>query len=187
MDNINIYSRKRPMTREHFARLFEIMEYSFPEDERRDFEEQFGEFSKPFFHSMCYEPDGIAGFMNYWDLGSFVYLEHFAVARELRGNGLGARLMDEFFSLIGGRPVILEAEPPELNETARRRVAFYERLGFSLNPHEYYQPPYKPGGRPVRLVIMSAPKALSEEEFFRARTVLYRDAYEVGEFYSPRL
>lgn len=187
MDNINIYSRKRPMTREHFARLFEIMEYSFPEDERRDFEEQFGEFSKPFFHSMCYEPDGIAGFMNYWDLGSFVYLEHFAVARELRGNGLGAKLMEEFFGTVGGRPVILEAEPPELNETARRRVAFYERLGFNLNPHEYYQPPYKPVGRPVRLVIMSAPKALTDEEFFRARTVLYRDAYEVGEFYSPRL
>lgn len=187
MDNINIYSRKRPMTREHFARLFEIMEYSFPEDERRDFEEQFGEFSKPFFHSMCYEPDGIAGFMNYWDLGSFVYLEHFAVARELRGNGLGAKLMEEFFGIVGGRPVILEAEPPELNETARRRVAFYERLGFNLNPHEYYQPPYKPVGRPVRLVIMSAPKALTDEEFFRARTVLYRDAYEVGEFYSPPL
>ena len=95
--------------------------------------------------------------------------------------------MEEFFGIVGGRPVILEAEPPELNETARRRVAFYERLGFNLNPHEYYQPPYKPVGRPVRLVIMSAPKALTDEEFFRARTVLYRDAYEVGEFYSPRL
>lgn len=95
--------------------------------------------------------------------------------------------MDEFFSLVGDRPVILEAEPPELNETARRRVAFYERLGYKLNPHEYYQPPYKLGGKPLRLVIMSAPNALSEEEFFRARTVLYRDAYEVGEYYSPQL
>lgn len=185
MDNIRIYSRKKPMTREHFARLFEIMEYSFPPDERRDFEEQFEEFSKPFFHCMSYEPDGIAGFMNYWDLGSFVYLEHFAVARGLRGRGLGAQLMDEFFSMVGGRPVILEAEPPELGDIARRRIAFYERLGYKLNPHEYYQPPYRPYGKPVRLVIMSAPAELSEEEFFRARTILYRDAYEVGEYYTP--
>lgn len=177
--NITVYNIENPMPREYFARLYEIMVYSFPDDERRDLEEQFGEFQKPRFRSLVNEENGgIAGFMNYWQLDGFVYLEHFAVARELRGHGMGAALMDELCRRTGC-PIILEAEPPELSEAAVRRIAFYERLGFHLNAHEYYQPPYRKGGEPVRLMIMSKPSPLSAGEFLTVRDTLYRDAYEV--------
>lgn len=176
--NITVYGIENPMPREYFARLYEIMEYSFPKDERREFEEQFGEFQKPCFRSLVHEENkSIAGFMNYWQLNGFVYLEHFAVVRELRGKGLGAALMNELCARTGC-PIILEAEPPELGKTAARRIDFYKRLGFHLNAYEYYQPPYHNDDEPVRLMIMSKPSPLSADEFIEVRNTLYRDAYE---------
>ena len=187
MDNITVYNRKNPMTREHYARLFEIMEYSFPADERRDFEEQFEEFRQPLFHCICRETaDRVEGFMNYWDFTDFLYLEHFAVARELRGQGIGTQFIRKIRSIADGRPIILEAEPPELSEAAASRIAFYERLGFTLNPHEYYQPPYRSGEKPLRLVIMSDCGVLSQEDFLRMRSVLYREAYCTSEAFLPK-
>lgn len=184
--NITIYSNKNPMPREYFARLYEIMEYSFPKDERRDLEEQFDEFQKPRFRSLVYEEnDGIAGFMNYWQLDGFVYLEHFAVAKEQRGRGLGSRLMEKLCDIVRC-PVILEVEPPESSEAASRRIEFYKRLSFCLNEYEYYQPPYHKGEEPVRLLIMSRPALLSPEEFISIRSTLYRDAYETDMIFPEK-
>lgn len=179
MNKITIYSNKDPMTREYFQRIYEILEYSFPKSERRSAEEHFSEFEKPAFRSMVLENGAIMGFMNFWMLDGFIYLEHFAVAKEMRGQGLGARLMDELKKLANGQPLILEAEPPQLNVTASRRVRFYERLGFALNEYKYLQPPYSKGEQPLPLAIMSFPDALSRDEFLRIRTELYRGAYEV--------
>ncbi|MCM1167670.1 MAG: GNAT family N-acetyltransferase [Lachnospiraceae bacterium] len=176
--NITVYSAENPMPRELFAQLFKIIEYSFPKNERRGFEEHFGEFQKPPFRSLvCAENGNIAGFMNYWQLTGFVYLEHFAVAEELRGKGLGAELMNRLYNIVNC-PIILEAEPPELGKTAARRIEFYKRLGFHPNEYEYYQPPYGKNSEPVRLIIMSKPSPLSRERFAEVRAVIYRDAYE---------
>lgn len=182
MNNITIYSKKNPMSRGQFSRLFELMEYSFPQNERRDFKEQFEEFQKPLFRSLVLsENDKIIGFLNYWELSELIYIEHFAIDRTLRGKGLGTGLVGKFREITENRPAVLEAEPPELNDTAFRRVEFYKRLGFRLNDYGYLQPPYRAGETPVRLVIMSSPNALSPEEFERARSTIYREAYETDE------
>ncbi|MBD5130935.1 MAG: GNAT family N-acetyltransferase [Ruminococcaceae bacterium] len=174
-----IYGKENPMPRESFERLYKIIEYSFPKDERRSFDDHFGEFEKPRFRSLVREENGnIEGFMNYWQLDGFVYLEHFAVAKELRGLGIGSELMEELRGIVKC-PVVLEVEPPETSDTALHRIGFYKRLGFHLNEYEYYQPPYRKG-EPVRLMIMST-SALSEAEFKEIRRVLYRDAYEIDE------
>ena len=180
MKKITIYSYKYPMSREYFSRLFEIIEYSFPETEHRSEDEHFDEFKRHTFRSMVLDDDGaIMGFMNYWELDGFVYLEHFAVARELRKNGLGTYLMEELKKISG--TIILEAEPPEQSGTAARRVGFYERLGFYLNRYKYFQPPYSSGEQPLPLSIMSYPDSLSRAEFVRIRNELYRGAYELPE------
>lgn len=181
MEKITIYSHEYPMSREYFLRLFEILEYSFPKSERRGSEEHFSEFKKPAFRSMVLDDGTMSGFMNFWILDGFIYLEHFAVAKEMRGQGLGAYLMDELKKISGGLPIILEAEPPEINDTASRRVRFYERLGFVLNGYKYLQPPYNDGEQPLPLAIMSFPNALSRDGFLRIRSELYRGAYEVPE------
>ena len=182
MNRITTYSYKVPMSRRYFSKLFEILEYSFPETEHRSANEHFAEFNKHTFRSMVLddrETETIMGFMNYWELDGFIYLEHFAVAKELRGQGLGTYLMDELKKI--SRTIILEAEPPAQSETAARRVHFYERLGFVLNNYKYVQPPYSDDEKPLPLSIMSYPNALSREEFFTIRNELYRGAYDIPE------
>ena len=176
------YSVETPMTREMFSQVFEIMEYSFPPCERRDFEEQFSEFQRPLFRSLTAQTDDsrILGFMNYWELADFVYLEHFAVARELRRHGIGGRLMEQLHIQTNEMRVILEAEPPEQSDYAARRIVFYRNLGFFPNDYEYFQPPYREGEIPVRLILLSQGKPLTQPEFIRVRDMLYSDAYETS-------
>lgn len=179
MDEFNIYSREKPMTREHFARLYRIMEDSFPKYERRNFEEQFNEFHIPQFRSLVLERDGeTAGFVNYWNLSGFAYIEHFAVLKEMRRQGLGRMIIGKLRETIGNTPMVLEVEPAYTGEYAVRRIEFYKHLGFFENDYEYYQPPYKVGDKPLRLMIMSCPAPISESEFHIVRDTIYRDAYQ---------
>ena len=48
------------------------------------------------------------------------------------------------------------------DEMKRRRVGFYQRLGFALNAHHYMQPPYTEGGSPVPLLLMTHPITVTE-------------------------
>lgn len=186
MNKITIYSTENPMPRESFERLFRIIEYSFPKNERRGFDEHFDEFQKPYFRSLIQEEnENIEGFMNYWQLNGFVYLEHFAIAKELRGQGLGSELMEKLCGIVKC-PIILEVEPPETSNAAIHRIGFYQRLGFHLNEYEYYQPPYHKGEKPVRLMIMSRPFPLSETRFAEIKRILYRDAYETDENFMSK-
>ena len=183
MDRITVYSNKEPMSREYFSKIFEILEYSFPKTEHRSENEHFAEFDKQAFRSMVLDDgnNSIKGFMNYWELNGFIYLEHFAVAKEMRGQGLGTYLMGELKKTALDRPLILEADPPGESEVASRRVRFYERLGFVLNKYRYFQPPYSADEQPLPLSVMSYPKGLSPEEFVQIRDELYRGAYDIPE------
>ncbi|MBR7146301.1 MAG: GNAT family N-acetyltransferase, partial [Oscillospiraceae bacterium] len=53
----------------------------------------------------------------------------FAVREDCRGSGIGSELLDELIGTLP-HPICLEVEPPE-TEIAKRRIAFYERNGFS--------------------------------------------------------
>lgn len=96
-----------------------------------------------------------AGFVTLWDFGTFVYIEHFAIAPSIRGRGTGARVLARLADMVG-RPFVLEAEPvADDNPMAARRIGFYQRNGFSLLDHDYVQPPYQSGLPSVPLRLMS--------------------------------
>lgn len=183
MDNIIAYSRDRRMEEKRFEEYFALMEQAFPANERHTAKGHLAEFDAPEFHSLCYVPDGLHGFINYWELDGFVYVEHFAVQPELRGQGIGAELMTELRTRVGNVALVLEAEPPQDSMMAQRRIAFYERLGFKLNPYEYVQPAMAKGESPVPLVIMSSPKMLTEVEFIYMRDTMYRVVYSPVYFF----
>ena len=67
------------MTKEQFKDLFEIMDYSFPRNERRDMDEQLALFDDGRYKVACqYGDDGkLHAFMAYWELDGVTYLEHF--------------------------------------------------------------------------------------------------------------
>ena len=92
----------------------------------------------------------------------FIYVEHFFILPHLRGHACGSRAL----ALLGGRgkTVILEIDPPADDVSLRRR-GFYERAGFHENPYRHVHPPYHAGNRGHDLVVMSYPRAISEEEY----------------------
>ena len=174
-----LYSPENPLSDELFSELFKILEYSFPENERRDFDDQLAKSKCPEFRTMTLSEDGkLLGFLNFWELSDFVYLEHFAVDKNLRGKGLGSELIRQLCAICTGKTIVLEAEPPELNEFSARRIEFYRRLGFHTNPFTYKQPPYRKGDEPVELVIMSRPTPLSESDFNEKIRAIYRKVYD---------
>ena len=129
--------------------LMRLFMDSFPECERRPrgwFDRLVRE--EPRFHCMvCGMGDAM---LCYWDLACevdgvrrrpFVYVEYLAVREELRGGGMGSEVMREWLNGVGDVPVVLEVEPPVCALT-RRRVRFYENLGFRLMPDYYVQPSY---------------------------------------------
>lgn len=81
---------------------------------------------------------------------------------EMRGRGYGAQAL----SLLGERKktVILEIDPPN-DDVSVRRKAFYERAGYRANPFEHIHPPYHSEYKGHRLVVMTCPTAISENEY----------------------
>lgn len=183
MDEITIYSRENVISNERFAELFEIMEYSFPPTERGSMRLHMREFERESFRSMCLTSElrggKISAFMNYYTFSDFVFLEHFAVARELRNKGVGSKLVKELL-LREGKPIVLEAEPATQSDNARRRIDFYQRLGFHVNPYTYYQPAFSSEYPAIELVLLTNPKPLSKEEFVATRNILYKEVYRVN-------
>lgn len=178
MDNIVVYNSSARMGSEVFDQYFTLLCEAFPKSERRDRKGHLSEFDEPHFNSVCYQPDDLKGFINYWNLDGFIYIEHFAVVSELRGQGIGAELMSCLRAIQQEKVMVLEAEPPQDSAIAARRIDFYRRLGFALNPYPYIQPAMMEGEQPIPLVIMSSPLSLSESEFIRIRNSIYENVYK---------
>ena len=64
-------------------------------------------------------------------------------------------------------------------EISKKRVSFYEKLGFSFNDFYYLQQPLNHGDSPFRLNIMSYPESIGEKEFEKYKNDIYRDVYGV--------
>ena len=163
----------------HFKAAWEIYREAFPPDESRTVDQQRRLLRDPAFHFDAIQ-DGAecAGLIEYWDLGEFRFLDHFAVSPNLRGKGIG-RLALELFLTQDARLTVLEVEPLETGAAAVRRVEFYRRSGFELNSYEYVQPSLGEGKNPVRLLIMSRPGRLDTELYRSVRSRLYREVYQM--------
>lgn len=148
----------------HFVECaWKLYEDAFPEEERRDFKTHCRVLRNKMFHSeiLTYY-DKFAGIFFWWDFGAMRYIEHFAIDPALRGLGLGSDLINEYTG-ESDVPVFLEVEIPDDN-IKLRRIEFYERSGFVLNRHEYFQPPYREGGSPLRLYLMTYPEGIDEQQ-----------------------
>ncbi|MGN1081243.1 MAG: GNAT family N-acetyltransferase [Acutalibacteraceae bacterium] len=164
-------------TKKDFEDIYKLLSAGFPYDELREKEDFMSLRENPLFKAFVKRESGkITGFIGAWTLEGFVYAEYFVVASEKRGEGLGSAMLREFLDTVN-QPVCLEVEPPETSGIAVRRIGFYERMGFVENGYEYYQPPYSPKKKPLRLIIMTSPVAISEDEFERYRASIYKNVY----------
>ena len=172
-----INSAISPMSEEQFEEIYDILSSSLPQSEMRKKESQKALLQNASYKILsAYESSEIIGFMAIWDLDSFDFIEHFAVKKYFRGNGLGGKIIDHFLKNCK-KPVILEVEPPESTPEAERRIEFYKRHGFNFNPYEYFQPPLQDEYPLIPLKIMSYPTALKHDEFCEVKNILYTNIY----------
>lgn len=155
------------------------MEASFPVNEIRTFSGQRDLLANPNYQLFTEkDTEGrTLAFLAAWEFPELRFIEHLAVNPDIRGGGIGNKLMSRYIH-CSDKPVLLEVEPPA-GELEQRRIGFYERLGFHLNPYSYVQPPLRAGQADLPLLIMTYPKAVTLKEFQRFRDILYTGVYRI--------
>ncbi len=155
----------RIKTTEHplFPQVWNLYKNSFPPEERRQLRTQKKMMNNPLYHfEIITDKELFVGIMLWWGFEDIRYIEHLATSPRLRGNGYGLRILEDFISK-SKTSILLEVEHPA-SEINRRRIGFYQRIGFVLNKHLYKHPPYKKGGEYVSLMLMTYPDAITEKE-----------------------
>ncbi len=142
---------------------------SFPEAERRAFS-----LVRELFKDQVY-----AGFITAWSFGTFIYVEHFAIDASARNGGIGGESMKLFMALCDA-PVVLEVEMPT-EEMSKRRIGFYERLGYVLDDHVYFQSPYRQGEPLLEMRLMTYGAIDLKQSFEEVKNCIHRYVYGVNE------
>lgn len=158
--------------------MWSIYVDSFPMEERRDISGQRRILENPLYHLHPLRHHGeVVGFVALWDIKQFVFVEHLAIKRTIRGHGYGSQTIKRLTAKYSH--IVLEVESPT-TQIARRRIHFYQKHGFHLNPYKYDQPPYVAGQASVPLLLMTFPKPVDMEQFHciekTLRTVVYGGA-----------
>ncbi|WP_295120419.1 N-acetyltransferase [uncultured Chitinophaga sp.] len=152
-----------------------LYEESFPLAERRDWAPQLQFLADGHLRlSLLQQAGDFAGFLFYWPLNGFTYIEHFAVLAAMRGNGMGSQVMELFCKTF--HAIILEVELPG-DADAERRIRFYERAGFRAFGYPYEQPPYRQGEDPIPMMLMYKGMGDGHEVFRRVRSELHTKVY----------
>ncbi|MCW3463205.1 GNAT family N-acetyltransferase [Chitinophaga nivalis] len=155
--------------------VYNLFEAAFPIEERRPWDKQLhlmaiGELR--LLHIL--KDDVFAGFVFYWELPDFCFIDYFAILPAARGGGSGTQVMqllEQRFSHI-----VLEVEPP-LTEEAVRRIGFYERLGYQTFPQLYHQPPHHAHLPPLELRLMQKGMSSTDAAFQEIKDQLYKNIY----------
>lgn len=154
---------------------------SFPSDERREWLELEQILQQPKFNlTQVFDDQELIGFISTWNLPDFIFIEHFAIKKSVRGKGLGSQVIKLILNEKSPR-IILEVEEPTTG-SKMKRITFYERLGFSVCESNYWQPPYCADKSKVKMLLMSFPDKIHPREFTEIKTHIYREVYQLKEF-----
>ena len=122
-----------------FAPAFALYEQSFPIHERRTKQAQQARLGCPGYHfDLLMEGEELQGILLWWEAGPLCYVEHFAIAPQLRGTGIGTRALEQLRE--EGRRLLLEIDLRWMTSPAAVSV-FYEKAGFCANPFHHIHPP----------------------------------------------
>lgn len=163
---------------QEFDDLYDIMNISFPRCERRTKEGQRALFSLDNYEVYgWYEQNRICAFLAAYTLEECRFVEHLATDPAVRGRKIGHQLMMAYIH-ADPRKVVLEVEPDE-DTITHRRIAFYERLGFSLYADFPYAQPSFHGEDAVPLCLMVNDKYLKTSDLKAIQRCLYQDVYHL--------
>lgn len=162
---------------EELAFIDNLYVESFPLSERRPVNAMLDLYkgSLPFVISVAIEDGRLVGFLTSWDLGEFIFAEHFAISPEFRNGGYGRKVMELFKQV--SKPIILEVELPT-TILSERRVGFYQRLGFRLWDNvQYQQPAYYDHTGAIPMKLMTYGDLNVERDLVDIRSKIYSIVY----------
>ncbi|MEG0273591.1 MAG: GNAT family N-acetyltransferase [Longicatena sp.] len=164
----------------YFDQVYKIMEEAFPIEERRTYEGQKELLNREDYHVCGIVKDGrVQAFITYYEMEDFMFFEHLATHHTTRGSGVGRKLMLEVFNSFH-KDIIFEVELPQTT-IAKRRIAFYERMGCVLYPNIIYlQPSFHEGCEPLPLHLMSYPNKMEDDVMKQKIMNIYLDVYHVN-------
>lgn len=165
-----------------FKRIYKLMEASFPIEEIRTYENGLMQLANPNYRILVSKNEGdkISGFIAEWDLGSILFLEHFAVDQVIRGLGIGSKMMEAYLKQAT-KPVMIEVED-DATDIGKRRIGFYRRAGFHLSEFGYNQPILRGNSKKeIPLKIMSFPEKLTKESFLDFKSEVFIKIYNVSD------
>ncbi len=174
-----------PMKSAQFDTIYQMIIASFPRHEVRPYHVQKEMLDNPNFHIYVMEDEVgcVKAFISIWDVEDYGFVDHFAVSPNHRNEGLGSGILAEVHQFLG-RELFLEVDLPE-TEIARRRIGFYERNGYTLNPYPYQLPALTADSEAVVLRIMSTGGMLSQEKFQLLHRGLLATVYGIVAPHSP--
>ena len=166
----------RILNKEEFPPVYKLMQLSFPAAEFRSYEEELALFDLSNYQVLVVEKSGkIYAFIAEWKFKEFHYVEHFAVDPKERGNGIGTRIMVEYLQQVR-LPVVIEVEASS-TINAKRRIEFYERLGFVLSDIEYMQPALQKTSQEVLLRLMHYPTVIENKTLNEIKQEIFKAVY----------
>lgn len=138
---------------------------SFPIYEQRTEAQLRAAFESKEYHLLAFTEGGRAvGFVCFWAFDTYLYIEHLAVSRDLRGRGYGSQILKQVVRGASGKRVLLEIDPVT-DEVSAARLRFYEQSGFYAAPYAHRHPPYRAGYEAHELLVLSHGTPLSEDEY----------------------
>lgn len=162
-----------------FSKVYKLMTEAFPPSEIRNEAGQRSLLCRPEYRLYtAKKEEQVHGLLAVWQFEKFDFIEHFAVDSSLRGNGLGGRLLSDYLK-SAEKTIFLEVEEP-VTDLAKRRIGFYERLGFCLNDFDYIQPDLQQGQTSLLLKNMTYPCKSSKEEFAHMKQQIFETVYQIN-------
>ena len=153
-----------------------LYETAFPLHERRTWEALLKLLQEPGMELNSVKKDNnLIGFVIYWLLEGWLYLEHIAIEPVFHGQRLGTEVM-AFLLKKANNKIILETETPA-TEVAMRRIKFYEMAGLKVLPYSYKQPAYRKNEPAVEMAVMAS-LPICREEFQQIRILIRKEVYE---------
>lgn len=153
------------ITDPRFGEFQAVYSVSFPVHEQRNETQQTEAFAEPGYFLETYRFEGQqAAFIAWWQFDGYIYIEHLAVSPQLRGRNIGSEVLRGFSGEHPQDLILLEIDPL-VDEVSRKRLRFYEKLGFRINPYPHFHPPYDPAFPPHELIVLSLPREITPAEY----------------------
>lgn len=167
------------LKKEDFEKYFSLMTDAFPPEEYRPKEKQYAILDDENYHAtVLKEGNDVTAFIAAWNIGNFRFIEHFAVSATKRNCGIGSSFMKEYLKNTPF-PLVLEVENKD-DELSRRRIGFYQRLGFVLSEICYDQPNFQNTGKRIPLRIMYN-KNGKELDLHTVKSEIFQKVYKRSE------